>query len=130
MKFVIRWLVTVAALVAAVAIVPGISVSRNAWVAFAVTALVLGLVNAVVRPVLQVLSCGLIILTLGLFLLVVNTLCLWLAGYVSDHWLHVGFHISGFWAAFWGSIVVSVVSFFLNLLVKDDDDRARHPRQA
>lgn len=119
MRFVIRWLAIAIALVVAVLIVPGISIESNAWLAVAVMALILGLVNAVVRPVLQFLSCGLIIATLGLFLLVINALTLWLSSAIAQDWFHVGFVVDGFWPAFWGALVVSVVSFLLNVFMPD-----------
>ena len=110
---------------AAVWVVPGITVGRNAFWAVAVTAVVVALVNVVVRPILQVLGCGIIVLTLGLFLLVINGLALWLAAYVSEHWLHVSFHVSGFWAAFFGALIVSVVSWLLSLVFRDQLEKRR-----
>jgi putative membrane protein len=118
-RLIIRWLVTAIALVVAVLIVPGITIDSNAWVAVAVMALVLGLVNAIVRPVLQLLSCGLIVATLGIFLLVINALTLWLSSVIAQEWFGVGFIVNGFWPAFWGALVVSVVSFLLNVFVPD-----------
>ena len=83
MKLILRWLITAVSLYAAVLIVPGISVDGNAWVAFTIMALVLGLVNALVRPVLKMLSCGLIILTLGLFVFVINAATFMLASWIA-----------------------------------------------
>jgi putative membrane protein len=125
MKFLIRWAITAAALVVAVWVVPGITVGHNAIWAVAVTAAVVALVNVFVRPILQILGCGLIVLTLGLFLLVINGLALWLAAYISEHWLHVNFHVSGFWAAFFGALIVSVVSWLLSLAFRDKLDTRR-----
>ena len=71
-------------------------------------AIILGLVNAIVRPVLKVLSCPLIILTLGLFIFVINALTLWLASGIAVKWFHVGFYVEGFAPAFLGSLVVSI----------------------
>jgi putative membrane protein len=68
MKFIIRWLISAIALFVAAAIVPGIEVQGNAYVALGVTALILGFLNAVIRPILTLLSCGFIVLTLGLFI--------------------------------------------------------------
>jgi len=122
MRLVIRWLVTAISLVVAVLIVPGITIESNAWVAVAVMALVLGLVNAIVRPILQFLSCGCIMATLGLFLFVINAATLWFSSWISQNWFNAGFVIDGFWPAFWGAIVVSIVSFFLNVFVPDDEE--------
>lgn len=119
MRLLMRWLVTSIALVVAVRLVPGIDVSGDAWAAVLVTAVVLGLVNATVKPVLTVLSCGAIVATLGLFFLVINGLCLWTASWISQEWLGLGFVVNGFWPAFWGGIVVSVVSAMLNIFVPD-----------
>jgi putative membrane protein len=118
-RLLIRWAITAAALVVAVWLVPGISVGQNAVWAVAVTAAVVALVNVFVRPVLQVLGCGCIVVTLGLFLLVINGLALWLAGYIAEEWLHVDFHVSGFWSAFVGALIISIVSWALSLAFKD-----------
>ena len=122
MRLVIRWLVTAISLVVAVLIVPGITIESNAWIAVAVMALVLGLVNAIVRPILQFLSCGCIMATLGLFLFVINAVTLWLSSWISQNWFNAGFVIDGFWPAFWGAIVVSIVSFLLNVFVPDAEE--------
>ena len=121
MKLIVRWAITAIALVVAAAIVPGIYVTENnAWVAVAVTAAVLGLVNAFVRPVLVLLSCPFIILTLGLGLLLINALTLAFSSWIAVNWFGVGFHVDGFWPALFGSIVVSIVSFLLSLLLPDN----------
>lgn len=119
MRIVARWLVIAAALVFAVAVVPGVSVSGNGWVAVLVMAAVLGVVNASVRPVLALLSCGCIVITLGLFILVINALTLWLAAYITENWLNAGFSVDGFWPAFWAALIVSIVSIVLNLVLPD-----------
>jgi putative membrane protein len=61
-----------------------------------------------------------ILLTLGIFLMVINGLTFWLASYLADIWFHVGFVVDGFWPAFWGALIVSVVSIIFNLILKDD----------
>ncbi len=121
MKIIARWIISALALFAAAWLVPGISVDGGGWVAYAVMAVVLGLVNAVVRPVLKLLSCPLIILTLGLFLLVINALTLWLASYISVNLFHVGFHVDGFWPALLGSVIVSVITVILSSVIREDD---------
>lgn len=123
MKLVIRWVVTSLALLAAVKLVPGIRVDGDAWVVVAVTAVILGFMNAIVRPILNVLFCGFIVLTLGLFLPVINALTLWLSSWVAQNWFGVGFVVDGFWPAFFGGLVVSVVSFFLSLFVAKEEER-------
>jgi len=120
MKLLIRWVITSLALFAATWLVPGIHVEGNAWIVYAVMAVILGLVNAIVRPVLKFLTCPLIILTLGLFTLVINGLTLWLASEIAQKWFSVNFIVDGFWAAFLGALIVSVVSVILSALVKED----------
>jgi len=120
MKLLLRWVVAVVALLAAARLVPGIEVSGNAWIAYAGMAVVLGLVNAVVRPILKLLSCPLIILTLGLFILVINAACLLLAARIANEF-DIGFRVAGFWPAFLGALIVSVVTVVLSLFVRDKD---------
>src|SRR6188508_1587995 len=90
----VRWLIIAASLVVAAWIVPGIHVEgTNAWIAVLVMAAVLGLINALVRPILQFLSCGCIVLTLGLFLLIINAATFAMASWVCDNWLDIGFKV-------------------------------------
>lgn len=122
MRLLMRWLVNAIAVAAAAAFVNGITVvGTNAWFAVAVMALVLGLVNAFLRPLLQFLSCGLIVATLGLFTLVINAGTLYLSSQIAQNWFNVGFIVDGFWPAFWGAIVVSIVSFLLSMFLPDED---------
>jgi putative membrane protein len=123
MKLLIRWLVASLALFFAAWILPGISVDPKAWWVFAVMAVVLGLVNALVRPLLKLLSCGLIILTLGLFTLVINAVTLMLASSIAVNWFHVGFYVHGFWSAFWGALIVSVASAIMSALFRDPEPK-------
>ena len=121
MKLLIRWIIASLALFAAAWLVPGIRVEGDAWVVFAVMAVILGLVNAVVRPFLKLLTCPLILLTLGLFVLVINGVTLWLASDIAVNWFHVGFYVDGFWSALLGALIVSAVTIILSALVKEDD---------
>ena len=126
MKLVIRWLVTSLALFVAAWLVPGISVDdAQGWIAYAIMAVILGLVNAIIRPILKLLTCPLILLTLGLFVLVINALTLWLASSIVVNWFNIGFYVRSFWAALLGSVIVSVVSVILNSLLKDDQEEDR-----
>jgi putative membrane protein len=120
MKLLIRWVITSLSLFVAAWIVPGIRVASNGWATFAVMAVILGLLNATVRPLLKFLSCPLIILTLGLFVLVINGLTLWLASAIAVGWFHVGFYVDGFWSAFLGALIVSIVSVILNTVVGEE----------
>ena len=120
----IRWLVISISVVAAAFLVPGIQVvGSNGWLTVIVMAAVLGLINAIVRPILALLSCGCIVATLGLFMLVINAFTFWLASYITSAWLDLGFSVDSFFAAFLGSLVVSVVSFLLSMVLVDDRER-------
>jgi len=122
MKLIARWIIAALALVVAAWLVPGIRVTGNAWVAYAGMALILGLVNAVVRPILKALTCPLIVLTLGLFVFVINAAMLLLAAWIGRAF-HLGFVIDGFGAAFVGALIVTVVTWVLSVFVPDDGKR-------
>ncbi|HUV16127.1 MAG TPA: phage holin family protein [Pelolinea sp.] len=123
MRLIIRWVVAALALFAAAYLVPGIRVEDpNAWVVYALMAVILGLVNAVIRPILRLLSCPLIILTLGVFLLLINAISFLIAARIAEA-LGVGFFVDGFGAAFLGSLVVSVVTVFFNIFLKDPEEK-------
>lgn len=121
MRFVIRLLVNAAALWVATQLVSGV-VFNGDWLTLLAVALVFGVVNAVVRPVTKLVTFPFIILTLGLFLLVINGLMLMLTSAVSG-WLGLGFDVRGFGAAFWGALVVSLVNWVVWLIARDPDDR-------
>lgn len=116
-SFMIRWLVTTIA-VAVAAKLPGIH--AEGWSALIGMALFLGVINAVLRPLLLLLSLPFIIVTLGFFILVVNTLTFWLAGELVP-----GFHVDGFWNAFFGSIVVSLVSWVFSGFTRSSEGEIR-----
>lgn len=118
-----RLLINAAALWAATRIVPGLSFDGDWRLLFAV-ALIFGVLNAAVRPVLWFMTLPLLIITLGLFTFVLNALMLWLTGAISDR-LGLGFHVAGFGAAFLGALVVSIVSFMLSLFVASHDRHAK-----
>lgn len=120
MNLLIRWAVTSLALFAAAWLVPGIRIDGNAWVIYIATAIILGLVNALIRPLLTLLTCPLILLTLGLFTFIINALMLWLTSYMAVNFFGLGFYVDDFWAAFLGSIVVSVVSIILSAVLTDE----------
>ena len=117
MSFLVRWLVNAAALWVATRIVSGVTFTGG-WAPFLGVALVFGVVNAFIRPIAKFLAFPLIILTLGIFSFVVNGLMLWLTGALSAA-LDLGFHVSGFQAAFFGALVVSLVSTLLSMLITD-----------
>src|SRR5215475_13148773 len=117
MPFVIRLLINAAALWVATRIVPGVSYDGGV-LPFLGVALVFGIINATLRPLTKILTFPLILVTLGLFALVVNGLMLWLTSSLSDA-LGLGFHVSGFWPAFFGALVVSLVSTLLSILITE-----------
>ncbi len=107
MSLLLRWLFSALSLMAVAYLVPGISV--QSFYTALIAALVLGLINALIRPVLILLTLPVNILTLGLFTLIINALLFWLAATIVK-----GFGVAGFWPAFWGALTMSVVSWILN----------------
>jgi putative membrane protein len=116
MRFLIRFLTNAAALWVATRIVPGVTY-EGGWLPFLAVSLVFAVINATLRPLIKLLTCPLILLTLGLFALVVNGLMLWLTSSVAGS-LDLGFHVTGFWAAFFGGLVVSIVSTLVSIALK------------
>lgn len=121
MSFLVRLIVNGIALWVATEIIDGVTISSDSTsdeiVTLLVVALIFGLVNAVIKPIVQLLSLPLLVLTLGLFTLVVNALMFWLTSWIADQF-DVPFHVDGFfWAAVLGALVVSFVSWLLNLLL-------------
>lgn len=121
MNLIGRWIGAALGVAAAVWLVPGITLDGGP-LALLVVALILGLVNAIVRPVLRWLACGLIVLTLGLFLLVINALMLLLTGVLAQAF-GIGFVVADFAAALVGSIVITLVSFIVSMIFTSDDER-------
>jgi putative membrane protein len=117
MVFVVRLLVNATALWAATRLVPGVDYIGG-WAPFLGVALVFGFVNAFIRPVAKILAFPLIILTLGLFSIVINALMLWLTSALSAAF-GFGFHVRGFWAAVFGALVVSIVSTLIAMLMNE-----------
>lgn len=116
--FLIRWFVTTVAVFVAERLLPGISCdSMGSLIA---ASLLLGIINAFVRPVLLLLSIPFIIVTMGLFILVVNALLLLFVASIIP-----SFHVDGFWNAFFGSIIISLVSWLLSMFFRSSDGRIR-----
>jgi len=114
----LRWIINAVALAVAATFVSGIHVDGG-WLVLALVALIFGLVNALIRPLVALLTCPLIILTLGLFTLVINAAMLLLASWIAGL-LGIGFTVDGFWPAFWGGLVISIVSFVLSMVVHEE----------
>jgi len=121
MNLLLRWAAAAAAVWAADWLLPGIRVTGGVRTLLAV-ALILGLVNALVRPVVRWFACGLVALTLGLFLLVINAAMLLLTEWIAGR-TGFGFEVDGFTTALIGSVVISLVTWALSLLVSGRDDR-------
>jgi putative membrane protein len=123
-RFVIRVLVAAVALWVATLIVDGIEVTGSGNLEDALTllavALIFGVVNAVLKPLIKVVGCVFYVLTLGLVALVVNALLFLLTGWLADQ-LDLPFQVDGFWPAFWGAIVVGVVSWLITLAIPERD---------
>jgi len=115
-RLLVRWAINAIAIWAAIRLVPGIH-HTGSGASLMLIALIFGLVNALMRPLLTLLTCPLVILTLGLFILVINALMLGLTA-----WLAPTLAIDGFWPAFWGAIIISVVSSVISLLIGDERD--------
>jgi putative membrane protein len=123
-NFLLRWLINVAGLYAATYLrIPGLTYEGD-WVKLFGLALIFGLVNAFIRPIISFLTCPLIVLTLGLFTIVINAVMLWLASVLGQQ---VGIHfiVADFTAAILGALVISLVSFVLTMLFRDDRERER-----
>ncbi len=118
MGFIIRWIATAIAVGVAVWIVPGIAVvGTNSAIAVIALALILSLINVSVKPILQILSLPISIITLGIFYLVVNALLLELAAWMTAGIFGTGILIDGFGSAFLGSVVISIVSVIVNSII-------------
>lgn len=120
-RLILRWLISSLAIFAAIWIVPGIHFSGPGW-HIGIVALVFGLLNALLRPLLYLITCPLVILTLGLFGLVINAILLGLTSALAEQ-LNIAFRIDGFWPAFWGGLVISIVTTALSILAGDTQIR-------
>lgn len=118
-KLILKLLINAAAIWVAAQLVPGMWLDPGQPLSVLLVALVFGIVNALLKPLLTVLGLPFIVLTLGVFLLFINAGLLGVTAWLTD-----ALSISGFWAAFWGSICVSVVSWFLELLLPLDEESA------
>ncbi|MEU4559219.1 phage holin family protein [Actinoplanes sp. NPDC023936] len=126
MGILIRLLITAVSLWIATLVIDGIDLTSDTAAGKAGTliavAVIFGVVNAILRPIIKVLGCGLYVLTLGLIALVVNGLLFMLTSWIAGE-VGLGFHVDGFWpAALLGALLVGVVSWVLNMLVPDGDD--------
>jgi len=130
MRFLLRVVVSAAALAVATWVVPGIQLLAGSdWSKTGTllgVAAIFGVINAVLKPLIKVIGCAFYVLTLGLAALVVNGLLLWLTSVVAGD-LTLPFHVTGFWPAFWGAIIVGLVSWVLHLIIGDERRQRREP---
>jgi putative membrane protein len=110
MYLLVRWLLNAVALLIVAYLIPGVAVTS--FVGALIAALVLGIVNAIIRPILIILTLPIEILTLGLFTFVINAALFWVVGHLG-----LGLVVAGLWPAFWGALVLSVISFFISRLL-------------
>ncbi len=130
-RIILRWAINAIAIWAAISLLQGrgLELTRTGWLPILGLALIFGLINALVRPVIELLTCPLIILTLGLGTLLINTLLFWLTGLIGSQF-GIGFIVTGFWPAFWGALIVSIVSMALTMLLRDElKDRRPRPQR-
>lgn len=117
----LHWILNAAALWVAAAIIPGLDFTGGPGKLLLVAA-VFGIVNSTLRPLLTILTCPLIVLTLGFFTLVINAVMLMVTGWLSESW-NLGFTVNGFWAAFFGGLVVGLVSMILSVGLAPKESR-------
>lgn len=123
MNFLIRWLSTSIAVAAAVLIVPGITVGgMSAWLPIIIVGAVLGFINATLGMVVKIGTMPLIVLTLGIGNLLINAGMLYLSAYICRELFATPFIIAGFWPAFWGGVVISLVSMLMQIFLPYDKD--------
>lgn len=121
MKFLASWLATAVAAAVAVALIPGMVPTGDQIPSILLFSLSIALVNASIRPIMQVVSLPITVLTLGIFYFVVNALAINVASWLSINIFHVGVYVVDFWAALWGSIVISIVSSIVNGIIGVED---------
>jgi len=122
-RLLLRWLINGAALYVAVGTgwIKGITSANDAWWTFLALGVVFAVLNALLRPILKLLTCPLILLTLGLFTVVINTFLFWITGLIGDSFpTSFGFRVESIWAALLGALIVSLVNGFLTLAFRDE----------
>jgi putative membrane protein len=128
MRTILRLLATAGALAVATGLLSGITLNAPTTsgkiLALLIVALIFGVLNAIVKPIFKLVTLPVVLLTLGLFLLVINACIMLLTSWVASN-VGLGWHVDGFWTAVFGAIIVSVVSFLLNAFVPDGNERRR-----
>ena len=132
MRTILRLLATAGALAVATWLLSGITLNdpttSGKILALLIVALIFGVLNAIVKPIFKLVTLPIVLLTLGLFLLVINACIMLLTSWVATN-VGLGWHVDGFWTAVFGAVIVSVVSFFLNAFVPDRDEGRRRGRR-
>jgi putative membrane protein len=125
-KFFLRLIINAIALYVTIIVMEGhgIHAQSENWLSILLLAFIFGLINTFLRPILTTIGCSLIFITLGLATLLINTLLFYLTGVVATNF-GVGFTVDGFWPAFWGALIVSVVSFILSIFLKGNDKKKK-----
>jgi putative membrane protein len=127
-RFLLRLLANAGALAVATWLLSGITLTGPTTgrkvLTLLIVALIFGIVNAIVKPIFTLVTAIVVLLTLGLFLIVINALMLLLTSWLSDQF-NLGWHVEGFWTAVLGAIIVSIVSFILNAFIPDKDEQPR-----
>jgi putative membrane protein len=118
-SFIIRLIINALAIAATAWLLPGITVGGNPTLTIILVALIFGIVNAVIKPIFSFVTCGLYVLTLGLFTFIANAVMLWVTQYVAA-WFGLQFRIDSFWTAILGALIISVVSFILSMMFGKD----------
>jgi|SRR5512139_3645984 putative membrane protein len=119
MEMLIKWLINTIAIMLAIKWVPGIAYS-GAWWGILIVGIIFGFVNTFIRPFIKLFTLPLLIFSLGLFTFVINALMLMLTSWLSGEF-NLGFHVEGFKAAFWGALVISLVSMILSCLMPSEE---------
>ena len=117
----LKWIMNTIAIILAIKFVPGIIYS-GAWWGILLASMIFGLVNTLIRPLVKLFTFPLLILTLGLFTFIINAMMLSLTSWLSES-MHIGFRVEGFKAAFWGSLVISIVSLVLGCLIPPEEEK-------
>lgn len=115
-SFLVRLVINALAIAATAWLLPGITVGGNAMLTIILVALIFGIVNAIIKPIFSFVTCGLYIITLGLFTFIANALMLWFTEDIAK-WFGLQFSIDSFWTAIIGALIISVVSFILSLIL-------------
>jgi putative membrane protein len=121
-SFLTRVIINALAIAATAWLLPGITIGGNKVVTILLVAVVFGLINAIIKPIFSFVTCGLYVVTLGLFTFIANALMLWITQYVAG-WFGLQFSIDTFWTALIGAIIISIVSFVLSMFLGKDERR-------